>query len=400
MAKQTVRDIDVEGKRVLVRVDYNVPLKDGEVGDTLRIEASFPTIAYLLQHNCRIILMSHLGRPGGRVVEQFSLETVAKKAAELLRHEITFVPDCVGPEVTSAVGVMKAGEIILLENLRFHSEEEANDDSFSAQLAALADVYVDDAFAVIHRAHASTVGVTKHLPSVAGLLVEQELEHIGGAIDRPNRPLAAIVGGAKVSTKLELLRSLVPKVDILVIGGAMANTFYKAQGLEVGLSLVEDDLVDVANELLSQAVIENTELLLPEEIVVSTSLTEPKDVRITTVNNVRSNEYIVDASPKIAQRLRDAMFEVLDFDGRGTVVWNGPVGIDEVPAFASGSKALAEVIIGMNGISVIGGGDTAAFVDGAELHDKFTWVSTAGGASLELMSGLVLPGVAALPDKH
>jgi 3-phosphoglycerate kinase len=400
MAKQTVRDIDVEGKRVLVRVDYNVPLTDGEVGDPLRIQASFPTIAYLLQHNCRIILISHLGRPDGKVVAKYSLAKVAEKTAELLRHKVTFIPDCIGPEVTASIEAMKAGEIVLLENLRFHAEEEANSDSFSQKLAALADVYVDDAFAVIHRAHASTVGVTSFLPSVAGLLVEQELEHIGGAIDHPNRPLAAIVGGAKVSTKLELLRSLVPKVDILVIGGAMANTFYKAQGLEVGLSLVETDLIDTANELLQEAVTENTELLLPEEVVVSTSLSEPQKVRITSVHDIRSNEYIVDASPQLAQRLKDAMFEVLDFDGKGTVIWNGPVGIDEVPAFASGTMALAEVIKGLKGISVIGGGDTAAFIDGAGMHDAFTWVSTGGGASLELMSGLVLPGVAALPNKH
>lgn len=400
MTKQTVRDIDIEGKRVLVRVDYNVPIDSGVVGDTLRIEASFPTIAYLLQHGCSVVLMSHLGRPEGKVVPEFSLEAVAKTAGQLLRHDITFVPECVGPVVEAAVAKLKSGEILMLENLRFHPEEEANDAAFARELAAWGDVYVDDAFAVIHRAHASTVGVTAYLPSVEGLLVEQELAHIQGALDHPNRPLAAIIGGAKVSTKIELLEALIPKVDILMIGGAMANTFFLGEGHSVGASMAEPEFVDTVKKLVAQATTEDTVLLLPEDVVVSKSLKEAKDVRTVKLSEVESDDIIVDAAPSYAEALREAMFEVLDFDNTGTVIWNGPIGVDEVTAFAAGSMAVAYTIIELGAISVVGGGDTAAFIDKTGLHDKFTWVSTGGGASLELMSGRTLPGVDALLPRH
>ena len=400
MTRQTVRDIDIEGKRVLVRVDYNVPIANGVVGDTLRIKASFPTIAYLLQHGCSIVLMSHLGRPDGKVDPAFSLEAVAKTAGELLRHEIVFVPECVGPQVEAAVTKLKSGEILMLENLRFHPEEEANDADFAKELAAWGEVYVDDAFAVIHRAHASTVGVTAYLPSVAGLLVEQELAHIQGALNHPNRPLAAIIGGAKVSTKIELLEALIPKVDILMIGGAMANTFFLGEGHAVGVSLVEPEFVDTVKKLVAQATAEDTVLLLPEDVVVSKSLKEAKDVRTVKLSEVEVDDIIVDAAPGYAEALREAMFEVLDFDNTGTVIWNGPIGVNEVPAFAAGSMAIAYTIIELGAISVVGGGDTAAFIDNTGLHDKFTWVSTGGGACLELMSGRTLPGVDALLPKH
>jgi len=400
MTKQTIRDIDIEGKCILVRVDYNVPIDNGVVGDTLRIEASFPTIAYLLQHGCRIVLMSHLGRPDGKVDPAYSLAAVAKVAGELLRHDITFVSECVGPLVETAVKKLKGGDILLLENLRFHPEEEANDAAFAEALAACGEVYVDDAFAVIHRAHASIVGVTAFLPSVAGLLVEQELAHIQGALDHPNRPLVAIVGGAKVSTKIELLEALIPKVDILMIGGAMANTFFLGEGHAVGASLAEPDFVATVKDLVAEAAKEDTVVLLPEDVVVSKSLKEAKDVRTIKLSEVAADDYIVDAAPSYAAALREAIFEVLDFDNTGTVIWNGPIGVDEVPAFAAGSKAVADTIIELGAISVIGGGDTAAFVDNAGLHDKFTWVSTGGGASLELMSGRTLPGVDALLPKH
>ena len=269
MNKQTVRDIDVKDKLVLVRVDYNVPIKGGVVGDDLRIKASFETIRYLLDQNCRIVLMSHLGRPDGKVDPEFSLEPVAAKTTELLGHEVTFVPDCVGGQVAAAVKALEPGEILLLENLRFHPEEEANDDAFAKQLSAWGEVYVDDAFAAIHRAHASTVGVTKYLPSVSGLLVEREVDTILGALEKPNRPLVAIVGGAKVSTKIEVLQNLIPKVDVLMLGGAMANTFYLADGKPIGKSLAEPDFVATAREMVALAVKENTELFMPETVVVT-----------------------------------------------------------------------------------------------------------------------------------
>jgi phosphoglycerate kinase len=398
MTKQTVRDIDLQGKRVLVRVDYNVPIKDGAVGDTLRLKASFETINYLLEKKCSLVLMSHLGRPDGKVDPAQSLEPVAKKTSELLGHEIGFVDDCIGPKVKVAVDALKPGEILLLENLRFHAEEEENDKGFAKELAGWGEVYVDDAFATIHRAHASTVGVTEYLPSVAGFLVEKELEHIQGSLDHPNRPLAAIIGGAKVSTKIELLEALIPKVDILMIGGAMANTFILGQGRKIGKSLAEPDFVETVKKLIEEAKKEDTVLLLPTEVVVSQSLEEAKEVRTISLEQVGKDDYIVDAAPSYVADLKEAMYEVLDFDNKGTVVWNGPIGIDEVKEFAAGSQAVAEAIVELKAISVVGGGDTAAFVDDNGMHDQFGWVSTGGGASLELMSGKKLPGVEALRD--
>jgi phosphoglycerate kinase len=399
MNKLTIKDIDLSGKRVLLRVDYNVPIKDGVVGDTLRIEASFPTIKYLLEHDCSIVLMSHMGRPDGKVVDKYSLAPVAKKAAEMLDHKIEFLSDCIGDEVKDKCLSLKPGEIVLLENLRFHPEEEANDAGFSKELADLGEIYVDDAFAAIHRAHASTVGVTKYLDSVAGLLVEQEIDHIKGSIDHPDRPLVAIVGGAKVSTKIDLLKSLIPKVDVLMIGGAMANTFYIGEGFEVGKSIAEPDYIKTVKELLAEAKQENTEVLLPTEVVISKSIEASEGLKTVQLGEVGKDDYIVDASDKFAQDLDDSAYEFLEFDSKGTVIWNGPIGITEIPAFAKGSRAIADVIIKIGSKSVIGGGDTAAFVDEAGLHDKFTWVSTGGGASLELMSGMDLPGVEALKSK-
>ncbi len=398
MALRTVRDIDVKGKRVLVRVDYNVPIKDGAVGDTLRIEASFETINYLLEQGCSLVLMSHLGRPDGKPDPKYSLGPVATKAGELLGREVKFAPYCIGEEAESAVRDLKPGEIILLENLRFHPEEEANDPAFARQLASLGEAYVDDAFAAIHRAHASTVGVTEHLPSATGLLVEKEIKFIRGALEAPNRPMAAIIGGAKVSTKLEVIEFLAPKVDVLVLGGAMANTFFLAQGKSVGKSLAEPDMIDAANKVLEICAKEDTQVLLPDEVVVSRSLEAAENVRTVGLDGVEEDDFIVDASPSLARRLETALSEFLDFDGKATIIWNGPVGVTEVPEFAAGSRALAEVAMGTKGTSVIGGGDTAAFVDEAGLHDRFTWVSTGGGASLELMSGRTLPGLEVLEE--
>ena len=389
MKLKIVRDLNVKNKRVLVGVDYNVPIADGIVGDPLRIEASFETIKYLLQQGCSLVLVSHLGRPKGKVVPEMSLAPVAKKAGEMLGQHITFVPDCVGPQVEAAANDLQPGEIILCENVRFHKEEEANDDAFAAQLAKLGEVFVNDAFANIHRQHASVVGVTKHLPSTAGFLVEKEVRAITGAMEHPAKPLVAIVAGAKVSTKIGVLDNFIKHVDKLVIGGAMANTFLAARGLEVGKSLKEPEFYDEAKRVEKDAAKAGVELLLPEDVIISSSL-EHGPGHHAKVDEVGKKDYIVDlGSHTISKILNPLNFH-------GTVIWNGPLGITEVPAFAHNSRLLADNIIESGAHCIIGGGDTAAFVDEAGLHDQFTWVSTGGGASLELMAGNKLPGIEAL----
>ena len=400
MNKQTVRDIDVKNKRVLVRVDYNVPMKDGQVADSFRIEASFETIKYLLEHGASVVLLSHLGEPKGAPDPQFSLKPVAAKAAELLGTPIAFYDDCVGDEFMAAATSLKPGEIIMGENVRFHAEELANDPKFAEQLSKLGDVYVNDSFAVDHRAQASVSGIPAFLPGVAGFLVEKEVNYIQGALEHPNRPLVAVLGGAKVSTKIPILKNIIPKVDVLMVTGPVANTFALAQGTSIGKSIAEAEMVDTVKELLDLMKAENTELLLPGEVLVSQSVTEPKNVRTVSLSSVGSDDYIVDAAPSYGAALTDAVHGFFDFDNKSTVIWNGPLGITEIPEFAAGTKAMAEAILALPGvISIVGGGDTAAFVDDAGLHDKFTWVSTGGGASLELMSGNELPGIAALRDK-
>lgn len=394
MKKQTVRDIDIKNKRVLVRVDYNVPVKNNVVGDTLRIEASFETIRYILAQGCSIVLMSHLGRPDGQVDPQYSLGPVATKTAELLGQPVGFVDDCIGPEVEAKVKSLQPGQILLLENLRFHPEEEANDESFAKNLAAWGEVYVDDAFAAIHRAHASTVGVTKFLPAVAGLLVEREVDTISMALDKPKRPLVAVIGGAKVSTKIEVLNNLLPKVDALFVGGAMANTFLAAEGLPVGKSLYEPDFTDTAKQLVQTAEDHNVDLMIPHQLVVSKSFETAKDVRTVAADQVSNDDFIMDLGPQFAAALAEELAP------GGTVIWNGPVGLFEIDKFALGSRAVAEAICASGAKSIVGGGDTAAFVDESGMHDQFGWVSTGGGASLELMSGKALPGVEALRDKR
>lgn len=391
--KQTVRDIDVASKRVLVRVDYNVPIKDGVVGDTLRIQASFDTINYLLKQHCRIVLISHLGRPDGKPDPKFSLKPVAAKAAELLDRPIKFANDCVGDLIQKAANDLQPGEILLLENLRFHAEEEANDPEFAKQLAALGDVFVQDGFAAIHREHASTTGIPKHLPSVSGLLVDKEVATITGALENPKKPLLAISGGAKISDKIEVLSNLLKKVDVLAIGGAMANTFLAAQDVEVGKSLYEPDQTDTAKEILDQAKSLGVEVILPTDAVVSESAEKPVNQRTVSTSAVKPADLIVDLGPQTIQKIIAAIRRA------GTVIWNGPVGVTEVKAFADGSIVLAEALADSNAASVIGGGDTAAFVNAAGLHKEFDWVSTGGGAGLDLMAGKKLPGYEALLDK-
>ncbi|HVE80900.1 MAG TPA: phosphoglycerate kinase [Candidatus Dormibacteraeota bacterium] len=392
MKLRTVRDLDVKNKRVLLRVDYNVPISDGIVGDPLRIRASFDTIRYLLSKNCSIVLISHMGRPKGKKAKEFSLCHVAQKASTMLGHHIGFVEDCIGRGAAARAAHLKPGEIIMLENLRFHKEEEANDPKFAKELAELADVYIDDAFAAVHRAHASTVGVTKYLPAAAGLLVEREVKTITEALEHPAKPLVAVVGGAKVSTKIDTLNNLMKYADKIAIGGAMANTFLAAQGKKIGKSKHEADRVKDAKKIIASAKREGVELVIPTDVIVAKSLTQTKLGRLTDLNNVEADDYIVDLGPKTVA----AILNPLDF--HGSVIWNGPLGVAEIPAFAHASLSLAHNIIESGAKCIIGGGDTAAFVDDAGLHDKFAWVSTGGGASLELMSGQKLPGLKALQD--
>jgi phosphoglycerate kinase len=393
MTKKTVRDIDLTGKTVLLRVDYNVPIEDGKVGDPLRIEASFDTICYLLARGCKLVMMSHLGRPDGKPDPDFSLKPVAAKAAKLLGQPIEFVPDCVGPGVEAKVAALKPGQMLLLENLRFHPEEEANEPGFAKALAGLGQVYVNDAFAVIHRAHASTVGVTKHLPAVAGLLVEREVNTITEALEQPRRPLVAIVGGAKVSDKIEVLDNLLAKVDVMVIGGAMANTFLAAEGIEVGKSRYEPDQMGIARKIKARAEDDGIDLVLPTDLVVTGKVEPSAKGTVVGIHDIGPDRLAVDVGPKTIEAAA-ARIKVA-----GTVIWNGPMGVSEVKAFAKGSLDLARIIAQVPAESLIGGGDTAAFIDQARLHDQFSFISTGGGAGLELMAGKKLPGIEALLER-
>lgn len=393
--KKTVKDFDYNGAKVLVRCDFNVPLKDGVITDDTRLVAAIPTIKFLVEQNAVVILMSHLGRPKGEPNEEYTLFPVAKALSKLLDENIFFLKDdrVVSDEVREEVNNLKPGTIALLENTRFRAEEEKNGEEFAAELASLADYYVNDAFGTSHRAHASNVGVSKLLPSALGFLVEKEVEIMGKAIENPDRPFVAILGGAKVSDKIGVIRNLLDVVDKIVIVGAMANTFFKAEGMAVGKSLVEDDKLDLARELIQLAKEKNVELILPVDVVVADEISEDASFETVDTDSIPADKMVLDIGEKSIAIIGEALADAK------TVVWNGPAGVFEIDAFSVGTFAIAEMLSKMNGISIVGGGDSAAAIEKAGLADKVTHVSTGGGASLELLEGKVLPGIAAIEDK-
>ncbi len=391
MDKKTVRDVDVQGKRVLVRVDFNVPLKDGVVADDRRIRAALPTIQYLLDQGGAVVLMSHLGRPKGEPKPEFRMDPVADRLSQLLGKPVTKLDDCVGAEVESAVNAMKPGDVILLENTRFKPGETKNDPALAEGLARLGDVYVNDAFGTAHRAHASTAGVAQDLPAVAGFLMEKELNYLGRALANPEPPFLAILGGAKISDKIGVIQNLLSKVDSLIVGGGIANTFFKAQGLDVGDSLVEDEALDTASELLDSA---GDRLVLPVDCVVADRFAADAEAKVVPVDQVTDGWRILDIGPASVAHFSNRLAAAK------TVVWNGPMGVFEFPRFAEGTFAVARALAGLeDATTIIGGGDSAAAVEQSGLADKMSHISTGGGASLEFLEGKELPGVAALMDK-
>lgn len=388
--KKTVRDVDVKGKKVLVRVDFNVPLKDNGVGDDTRIRAALPTIQYLLDNGAAVILCSHLGRPKGGPEAKYSLKPVADYLATLLKKPVAFASDCIGPVAEAAAKVLKPGEVLVLENTRFHAEEEKNDMGMAKQLASLADLFVNDAFGTAHRAHASTEGVTHFLPSVAGFLLEKEIKYLGQAIADPKRPFVTIMGGAKISDKIGVIKNLLKKADSILIGGGMANTFFKAQGYPIGDSLVEDEALETAKELLKEG---GQKLRLPVDVVLGDKFDAEATKKTMAVGPIPDGWRILDIGPDTIK----AYSKVIE--AAGTVVWNGPMGVFEFPKFAVGTYEIAKAVAASKAVSIIGGGDSVAAIQQSGLSDKITHISTGGGASLEMLEGLELPGVAALQDK-
>ena len=393
--KQTVRDINIRGKRLLIRVDFNVPFDkaSGQITDETRIRESLPTIRYCLEQGASVVLMSHLGRPDGQRVPSLSLRPVASRLGELLKRPVVFIEECVGSQVEAQVRALKPGEVALLENLRFHAEEEQNDPAFAASLARLGDLYVNDAFGTAHRAHASTEGVAHYLPSVAGFLMEKEIKYLDGALRDPVHPYVAILGGAKVSDKMGVLTRLLDKVDAVLIAGGMAYTFLKAQGHAVGSSKLEADKVELAKQLLAQAVQRKVNVVLPSDHVATRSLESGSDVKTLSTVDIPDGWLGADIGPATTEAFIQVVAKAK------TVVWNGPVGVFEQARFCEGSRRLAEALANLKGTTVIGGGDTAACVQQLKLGDRMSHISTGGGASLEFLEGKVLPGIAILHDK-
>lgn len=393
MDKKTVRDLDVAGKKVLVRVDFNVPLNDkGEITDDTRITASLPTIQYLLEQKAAVILMAHLGRPKGQVKPELSLAPVAKHLGKLLGKKILFAPDCVGEAAQAAASKLKPGHILLLENLRFHKEEEKNDMDFAEKLASLADLYVNDGFGVSHRAHASVEGVTHFLPAAAGFLLEKEIQYVGQAVTNPLHPFVAIIGGAKVSDKIGVISNLLDKVDTLLIGGGMANTFLAAQGYKMGKSLVEEDKLDLAKELLAKAKKNKVNMLLPTDLVMAAAFAPDAEHVTEKVKNLNQAYMALDIGAETSKAYAEALADAK------MIVWNGPMGVFEMDAFCKGTEAVAKAVAKSRATSIVGGGDSVAAIEKLGLAKRITHISTGGGASLEYLEGKVLPGVAALDD--
>ena len=394
MNKKTVKDVDVKGKRVFCRVDFNVPMQEGKITDETRIRAALPTIQYLIEQGAKVILASHLGRPKGQVVEDLRLTPVAVRLAELLGQDVKKADEAYGDSVKSLIGTMNEGDVLLLENVRFYPGEEKNDPELAKQFAELADVYVNDAFGAAHRAHASTEGIAHHLPSVSGFLMEKELEVLGKALSNPERPFTAIIGGAKVKDKIGVIDNLLEKVDNLIIGGGLAYTFIKAQGHEIGKSLLEEDKVDLAKSFIAKAKEKGVKFYMPVDAVVADEFSADANSKIVPIEEIPADWQALDIGPKTEEIYRDVIQK------SKLVIWNGPMGVFEMDKFAGGTKAVAQALADSEGTySVIGGGDSAAAVEKFDLADKMSHISTGGGASLEFMEGKELPGVVALNDK-
>ena len=388
--KKTVKDIDVKGKRVLVRVDFNVPIKDGEITDDTRIRAALPTIKYLVDEGASLILCSHLGRPKNGPESAFSLKPVAEYLGTMINEKVYFAADCIGPVAMDAVNKLEPKEILVLENTRFHKGEKKNDPQMAKELASYADVFVNDAFGTAHRAHASNVGVSEYLPAVAGFLLEKEIEYLDQTIEKPKKPFIAILGGAKVSDKIDVIKNLLEKADTILIGGGMANTFFKAQGYPVADSLVEDDALDTARELVKSG---GAKLRLPVDVIIADGFNNEAKSRVMSVGPVPEGWRILDIGPETIENYDKVISQA------GTIVWNGPMGVFEMPNFAKGTFEIANAVANSGAISIIGGGDSASAIKKSGLADKISHISTGGGASLEMLEGVQLPGLVALEDK-
>ena len=396
MNKKTVKDIDVNGKKVLVRCDFNVPIdsETGKITDNRRIRAALPTIQYLLDHNAKVILCSHLGRPKGEFNLKYSLKPVAEELSKLLNKDVKLAKDVIGESAKELTSNMKERDIVLLENVRFHKEEEQNDPEYSKALASMAEIYVNDAFGTAHRAHSSTTGVADYLPAVSGFLIEKELEFLGGALENPAHPFVAILGGAKVSDKIGVRENLLDKVDTLIIGGGMAYTFYKAQGHHIGTSICEEDKLDLARSILEKAQEKGVDLLLPIDNHVSSEYSNNGEEKMVNSTEIPDGFMGLDIGPKTIEKFEEAVKDAK------TVVWNGPLGVCEFDKFATGTKAVATMLSKIDATTIIGGGDSAAAIEKLGLADKMTHISTGGGASLEFLEGKTLPGIACLQDKE
>lgn len=395
MNKKTVKDIDLKEKKVLVRCDFNVPMDENQnITDNTRIVAALPTIKYLLEQNCAIILCSHLGRPKGEFNLKYSLKPVAEELSKLLNKDVKLAKDVIGESAKELTSNMKEGDIVLLENVRFHKEEEQNDPEYSKALASMAEIYVNDAFGTAHRAHSSTTGVADYLPAVSGFLIEKELEFLGGALENPKHPFVAILGGAKVSDKIGVIENLLDKVDTLIIGGGMAYTFYKAQGHHIGTSICEEDKLDLAKSILEKAQEKGVKLLLPVDNHVSSEYSNNGEEKMVDSTEIPDGFMGLDIGPKTIEKFEEAVKDAK------TVVWNGPLGVCEFDKFATGTKAVATMLSKLDAITIIGGGDSAAAIEKLGLADKMTHISTGGGASLEFLEGKTLPGIACLQDKE